>query len=93
MPITRINEFKAAEGKELELFEFLTSLTAYITTSEGNLGCEVLQSQSDNGHIVVIEKWQNETAHRESITNYPQEKMQAAMSLIGAPPKGEYYSA
>lgn len=91
MTITRINEFTAADGKEAELFEFLHELTVYISSSAGNVSCEVLKNQSDASQIVVIEKWLDEAAHKQSLANYPAEKMQAAMSLIGAPPKGAYY--
>lgn len=91
MTITRINEFTAADGKEAELFEFLQELTVYISNSPGNVSCEVLKNQQNASHIVVIEKWLDEAAHKQSLANYPAEKMQVAMSLIGLPPKGEYF--
>ncbi|WDE12984.1 putative quinol monooxygenase [Thalassomonas haliotis] len=91
MSVTRINEFLAAEGKAEELFTFLKSLMSYISSSDGCESCEVLQS-NDNEHIfVVIEKWNSEHSHKQSIENYPKEKMAAAMPLIGAPPKGSFY--
>jgi quinol monooxygenase YgiN len=93
MSITRINEFQAAEGKAGELFVFLKSLIPYISSSQGCLMCEVLRSKDDDSDFVVIEKWASEEDHARSIENYPKEQMQAAMSLIGAPPKGTFYSA
>ncbi|WP_281558119.1 antibiotic biosynthesis monooxygenase family protein [Thalassomonas sp. RHCl1] len=91
MSITRINEFLAAEGKAEELFTFLKSLMSYISSSEGCQSCEVLQSQDDENIFVVIEKWDSEHCHKQSVENYPKEKMAAAMPLIGAPPKGSFY--
>ncbi|MGJ8693094.1 MAG: putative quinol monooxygenase [Thalassotalea sp.] len=93
MTITRINEFKAAAGKAEELFNFLQSLNDFITASEGCLSFEVLKSTTDKDKFVVIEKWQSETHHQQSIANYPQEDMQNAMPLFAEPPKGHYYSA
>ncbi|MEH6348005.1 MAG: antibiotic biosynthesis monooxygenase family protein [Bermanella sp.] len=93
MSITRINEFQAAQGKSEELFIFLKSLMSYISSSAGCVSCEVLQSNDNEGSFVVIEKWDSENAHKQSIENYPKEKMAAAMPLIGAPPKGGFYHA
>ena len=91
MAITRINEFQAAEGKAAELFNFFKALVPFITSSAGNLSCQVLQSTTDEKQIVVIETWLDEASHQQSLANYPPEQMQAAMSLIGAAPKGHYY--
>ena len=93
MSITRINTFQAAEGKSELLFDFLLSLTPYITTSAGNISCEVLRQSDDNGRFAVIEKWESAEAHQQSLAAYPKEKMQAAMALFGAPPVGAEYHA
>ena len=81
------------ELKIMILFTFLKSLIPYISSSEGCLLCEVLRSKEDKNDFVVIEKWESEEAHKQSIENYPKEEMQAAMPLIGAPPKGKFYHA
>lgn len=91
MALKRINEFLSREGMENELYEFLLSIVPYIKESEGNLGCEVLQSKEDRTRIVVIEEWENEEFHKKSVENYPPAKMREAMMLIAAPPKGEYF--
>lgn len=91
MTITRINEFEAAQGKSEELFAFLKSLKSYISLSEGCVSCEVLQSSDNKSAFVVIEKWESENSHKESLAKYPQEQMAVAMPLIGAPPKGGFY--
>jgi len=93
MSITRINEFQAAEGKVVELFTFLKELKEYIASSQGCESCEVLQNKDNESLFVVIEKWQSESFHQQSLANYPKEKMAAAMPLIGSPPKGGYYHA
>lgn len=91
MSITRINEFQAAEGNADELFEFLKSLIPFIVGSEGCLACEVLRNSNCQDQFVMIEKWKSIDFHKQSIENFPQEDMQAAMNLFGSPPKGEYY--
>ncbi len=93
MSITRINQFQAAEGKSEELFAFLKSLIPYISSSEGCLSCEVLQSQDNQDEFVVLEKWASVESHKKSIEGYPKEEMQSAMVLFGAPPKGAFYNA
>ncbi|MEW6992007.1 putative quinol monooxygenase [Colwelliaceae bacterium 6441] len=91
MSIVRINEFTSAAGKSSELFEFLTSLSDHITQSEGCLSYEVLKAIDNENGFIVIEKWQSQDYHQQSIANFPKDDMQAAMSLFAAPPKGTYY--
>ena len=43
--------------------------------------------------FMVIEKWESVEHHKASLANYPQEKMQAAMPLIGGTPTGRYFTA
>ncbi|MBU2978775.1 antibiotic biosynthesis monooxygenase family protein [Alteromonas sp. C1M14] len=92
MSVTRINKFKSADGKEAELFDFLKSLTPYITSSEGNLSYEVLQNSEDQSDFVIIEKWESIQSHKNSVESFPKEQMQSAMSLFGGAPTGSYYS-
>ena len=92
MTIVRVNEFTAAEGKASELYTFLESLIPYISGSEGCLSCELLQHHEHDNQFMVIERWHSIENHQQAITNYPQEDMQAAMSLFGAPPKGAYFT-
>lgn len=92
MSVTRINEFQAAEEKEEELYGFLQSLTEYISSSDGCESFEVLRCKDNSKEFVVLEKWDSEASHQASIANYPHEKMQEAMILFGAPPKGRYFA-
>ena len=91
MSITRINNFKAAEGKEKELFDFLQSLRTYITSSQGCISYEVLQEDNDLSNFVIIEKWVSIDFHKKSVADFPQEKMLKAMPLFGGAPSGSYY--
>lgn len=93
MIITRINEFQSAIDKTDELYTFLQSLIPYISTSEGCISCEVLRSMDHVDIFVFIEKWESIELHKKSIANFPKERMQAAMPLFGAPPKGHYYQS
>ncbi len=93
MSITRINEFRAAEGKAGELHALLKSLVPYIASSDGCRGCEVLRSHDQRGNFVVIERWDSIEFHKKSIDQFPKEEMLAAVALFGAPPKGTYYES
>ena len=46
MSITRVNELQAAEGKNEELYQFLSSLMAYISGCDGCLSSELLRDQA-----------------------------------------------
>ena len=91
MTITRINEFKAADGKAEETYLFLKSILNYIQSSEGCESCELLRHQDCQDKFVVIEKWSSVKAHMKSIEAFPHNEMQAAMLLFAGPPKGDYY--
>ena len=92
MSITRVNELQAAEGKSEELYSFLASLMDYISGCDGCLSSELLRSQDEADRFMVIEKWASVADHKASLANYPKEKMQAAMPLIGGTPTGRYFT-
>ena len=91
MTVTRINEFKAADGKSEESYLFLKSILGYIQSSVGCESCELLRNQDHDDKFVVIEKWSSVEAHINSIEAFPPNEMQAAMLLFAGPPKGDYY--
>ncbi|RTR27683.1 putative quinol monooxygenase [Shewanella atlantica] len=91
--IVRIGEFQAAEGQGDALHQFLISLTAYITGSKGCISYEVLSRQDEPMQFAVIERWVSIEDHRASVEHFPQDEMQAAMSLFAAAPTGRYYQA
>lgn len=89
--ITRINEFQAIEGEAVALGKFLSELQQYISGCFGCESCLVLQQPDNICAYAVIERWESEAAHKASLAGFPVEKMQAAMPLFGAPPRGAYY--
>ncbi len=89
--ITRVGQIAAAEGKGDALFTFLQSLTSYISGSDGCLGYEVLRNRDAPEQFVVIERWESAEAHQSSLSNYPKEAMQEAMTLVGGQPTAAYY--
>jgi quinol monooxygenase YgiN len=92
MSIVRVNEFTAAAEKSAELFTFLQTLVPYISGAVGCLSCELLKHHEHGDQFMIIERWDSIENHQLAITHYPQEDMQAAMSLFGAAPKGNYYT-
>lgn len=93
MSIVRVNEFTAAAEKSAELFTFLQTLVPYISAAEGCLSCELLKHHEHGEQFMIIERWDSIENHQLAISLYPQEDMQAAMSLFSAAPKGNYYMA
>ena len=91
MSIKRITEFEAAENKSKDLYDLLVSVKEFILNSNGIISCEVLTEEETLNKFIVIEEWKSKEDHQNSLKNYPPEKMQAAMSLIAAPPKGKYF--
>jgi len=91
MSITRVNEFTAATEKSAELYTFLQALVPYISNAEGCISCELLKHHEHGDQFMMIERWHDIESHQLAITDYPQDEMQAAMSLFGAAPKGNYY--
>ncbi|WP_286270842.1 putative quinol monooxygenase [Thalassotalea hakodatensis] len=90
--IHRVNQFYAADNQAQSLKEFFQELVDYINNSEGCMGCQLLQDEQDDSHFVILEQWQTKEAHQASLSQYPADKMQAAMPLFGKPPEGDYYT-
>lgn len=91
MSIARISEFHALKGKSEELYIFLGSMMSYITSSQGCISCEVLRNKDDAESFVVIEKWETVECHIMSVKEFPKDKMNEAMCLLGGPPRGNYF--
>ena len=91
--VVRINQFQASAGNEENMKLFLESLVPYISGSAGNISCEVLRNHDNPAECIVLERWESEAAHKESVANFPQKDMQAAGIFFAFPPKGWYYSA
>lgn len=91
MTITRINEYQAAENKADILYEFLSSLVPYITSSEGCRSCELLRNKELDNHFVTVEKWESQDAHKKAVLSFPKEIMLSAEPLFAEPPRGGYF--
>lgn len=91
MSITRINEFRAVSGSSALLRDRIQLAVPIIEASVGCLSCQLLQSQKDPHHIIVIEVWDSVEAHQASLKNVPPEVFHQTRKLLAAPPTGEYY--
>jgi len=91
MSIVRINEFRAHEGGGDTLRDRLQVFVPIIAGSTGCISCELLQSQKNPAHIVLLEVWESADAHQASLKNIPPDDFKDAMTLVAVPPTGEYY--
>ncbi len=92
MSVTRINEFQAADNRNEDLYAFLKSIVPYISSSNGCISCILLRNKELPNHFVIIEIWDSEQDHKNSVEAYPKEEMQKAMPLISSPPRGGYFA-
>jgi quinol monooxygenase YgiN len=91
MSVTRINEFRAKEGKADELRAFLTRIVLTIASSSGCLSCQLLQSHENPTRFIVIEVWDSIESHEASMRDIPPEEFAEVMTLLNGTPVGEYY--
>jgi quinol monooxygenase YgiN len=92
MPIIRINEFHAADGKSAALREFLGTIIAQIEGAPGCSGCELLVDPADDARLAIVETWDDVAAHRAAAGRIPPEQFAVFRPLIAEPPRGRYYS-
>jgi len=91
MRVTRINEFRAKEGKADALRTFLTPVIPMIASSTGCLSCQLLQSHENPTRFVVLEVWDSIDSHQAAVRNIPAEAFAEVMELLDGTPVGEYY--
>lgn len=92
MSVTRINEFRAIDGRQDELRLALTNLLPSIRASEGCLSVHLLQSESDPTRVVVVEVWRDHSTHQAAARAIPQTSLHKVMPLLATLPLGGYYS-
>ncbi|MES2538833.1 MAG: antibiotic biosynthesis monooxygenase family protein [Pseudomonadota bacterium] len=92
MSITRINEFRAQEGSGDLLHQLIKSTVPVIEASAGCQSCQVLRSQKDRNHIIVLEVWESIDAHQASLKTISPDVFHEVKKLLAAPPTGEYYN-
>ena len=93
MTITRINEFRAADGKTDALGVFLRSVIELVARSPGCRDCVLLVDPEDASRLAIIETWDSIASHRAAAANIPAEKIAEVRPLLAEPPRGRYYEA
>jgi len=91
VPITRINDFRAAPAKEQALREFLRSVIAVIRGCAGCRSVELLVDQEDPTHLVIVEVWDDIAAHQSAAAAIPPEQIAKVRPLLAEAPNGRYY--
>ena len=91
MAVIRINHFKAAPGRGIELLQCLKSAVPLILNSAGCISCRALQHEAEAEHIIVLEEWENAEAHKAALRSVPQEAFSQVMILLAEPPHGSFY--
>ena len=91
MSVTRINDFRAKEGKGETLRALLGQAIPSITSSRGCLSCKLLQSQESPGRFVVLEVWDSVESHKAAVKELPPEMLMTVMALLDGRPSGEYF--
>ena len=89
--ITRLNDFRAAPGKETDLRDFLKSIIGLIRDAPGCRDVALLLDQEDAAHFVIVEEWDSVDAHKASVSRIPPGKIGEVRNLIASPPVGRYY--
>jgi quinol monooxygenase YgiN len=91
MSVTRINDFRAKEGKADALRTLLTQVIPSITSLKGCLSCKLLQSHDTPSRFVVLEAWDCVDSHKAAVKDIPPEMIMTVMELLEGLPSGEYF--
>jgi quinol monooxygenase YgiN len=92
MPIYRIGEMIAADGRAEDLRRFLARVMEVIRASEGSLDVQMYQSQDDPARFLMIETWESAEAHQASVKNIPPEMIGEFRPLVKESSKGSYFA-
>ena len=91
MSVTRINDFRAKEGKADALRAFLGQVIPSIASSKGCLSCKLLQSQDNPARFVMLEVWDSVESHKAAVKDIPPEMFASVMELLDGRPSGEHF--
>jgi quinol monooxygenase YgiN len=91
MSVTRINDFRAKEGKADALRAVLGQAIPTIASSRGCLSCKLLRSQDSPARFVVLEIWDSIESHQAAVKDIPPEMFMTVMELLDGRPSGEYF--
>ena len=93
MPVTRINEFHAAPGREAALRAFLDRVIVLVSAAPGCESCELLVDPTDASRFLILEAWTDIAAHQAAASQVPPDMYAAFKELIAEPPRGRYYAS
>jgi quinol monooxygenase YgiN len=91
MSVTRINDFRAKEGRAEALRALLAQAILSIASSRGCVSCKLLQSQDNPARFVVLEVWDSIESHKAAVKNIPPDAFATVMDLLDGRPSGEYF--
>jgi quinol monooxygenase YgiN len=91
MNVTRINEFRAKDGEDVNLYALLASFLPIITAADGCQSCQLLHNLDDPARLVIIEVWDSVAAHQAAAKKIPPQHVEKALELLACPPRGAYY--
>jgi quinol monooxygenase YgiN len=90
--VIRMGELKAKAGKADALLEFIARvIVPSVKSSEGNLGCQVMQHLEDPARFFILETWDSVESHKASAKNIPRESIAEIMPLLDDSPQGGYF--
>ena len=92
MSVTRINDFRAKEGRAEALRALLAQAIPSIASSRGCVSCKLLQSQDNPARFVVLEVWDSIESHKAAVKNIPPDAFATVMDLLDGRPSGEYFN-
>ena len=93
MPITRINEFRAAPEQSDTLRDFLLSVIERILGADGCQSCQLLRHHDDDARFAIVEVWDSIDSHQAAASRIPPELLAQARPLFAEPARGAYYDA
>ena len=91
MSVTRINDFRAKEGKADALRTLLGQVITSIAWSRGCVSCELLQGLDSPTRFVVLEVWDSIESHKTAVKDIHPDAFARVMELLDGRPSGEYF--
>ena len=91
MPVIRINDFHAADGRSDALRSFLSGVIDLVKDAAGCRAVELLVDPTDASHLIILETWDDVAAHQAAAQQVPPEKIAEIMPLLSKPVTGKYY--
>jgi len=90
--VVRINEFCVLKDRRDEFLIALRSVLPLIRRADGCLSCQLLESESDPQHLVILEVWTTHDAHKAAAQAIPSDLLRRTMPMLSDVPSGTYFS-